>query len=166
MTRELFQLSTWSDDAISRTQKSAVSLFVVATKGTYTKRDTGKRCVAGGPGGVSCGNSQYTLGKSIHHFPDKNKYPERFSKWVRFVRRHRPNWTPESNQAILCGVHFEDSCFTTRRDVAISLGMKIKLKPDAIPTVDAANESKKDEKLPDRAKRQVRWPIVYISYIK
>ena len=44
--------------------------------------------------------------------------------------------------------------------------MKIKLKPDAIPTVDAANEGKIDEKLPDRMKRQVRWPIVYILYIK
>ena len=33
----------------------------------------GKYCVAGGPGGMSCTNGQYTEEVSIYHFPDQNK---------------------------------------------------------------------------------------------
>ena len=33
----------------------------------------GKYCVAGGPGGISCTNRQYTEGVSIHNFPDPKK---------------------------------------------------------------------------------------------
>ena len=32
-----------------------------------------KRCVAGGPGGISCVNNQHTAGISIHHFPNRNR---------------------------------------------------------------------------------------------
>ena len=47
----------------------------------------GKRCVAGGPNLVSCGNSQYSDGISVHLFPDKEKDRARHLKWVQFVRR-------------------------------------------------------------------------------
>ena len=47
----------------------------------------GKCCVAGGPNGVSCGNSQHRKGISIHHFPHKVKDRERHLLWVpAFVR--------------------------------------------------------------------------------
>ena len=106
---------------------------------------SGKRCVAGGPSGISCGNSQHSPDISIHHFPHKIKYRNRHIQWVRFGRRHRPNWSPKSDQAILCGIHFEGSAFTVKRDVAASLGMKIKLEPDAVPTLDVANERNEPE---------------------
>ena len=70
------------------------------------KTDGGKRCVAGGPNGESCGNSQRTPGGFFHHFPDREKEAQRYMQWIRFVQRYRSNWIP-GNQAILCGIHFE-----------------------------------------------------------
>ena len=61
----------------------------------------------------------------------------RHMQWVRIVRRHRPNWSP-SSQSILCSIHFDNSSYTMRRDVAASLGIKSILTSDAIPTIDAA----------------------------
>ena len=116
----------------------------------------GKQCVAGGRNSISCANSQHTPGISIHHFPDKNKDYERYRQWIRFLRRHRPNWTPESKQTILCRVHFEDSCFTMRRELANTLGIKLSLKPDAVPTIDSANEHPANEGVSSsREKRKV-----------
>ena len=113
----------------------------------------GKRCVAGGPNLVSCGNSQYSDGISIHLFPDKEK--DR-AKWVQLVRYYRPGWSALKT-SILCGSDFEESCFTVRRDIALQLRLKSYLKPDAIPTVYAANEApKKTEEISDRDHRQVR----------
>ena len=43
-----------------------------------------------------------------------------------------------------------------RRDIALQLGMKIYLKPDAVPTVYAANEAPRTtEEISDRDRRQV-----------
>ena len=83
----------------------------------------GKRCVAGGPNLVSCGNSQYSIGVSVHLFPDEEKDSARHMKWVQFVRRYRPGWSA-SKTSILRGSHFEDSSFTMRRDLALQLGVK------------------------------------------
>ena len=74
----------------------------------------GKYCVAGGPNNVSCTNGQHTEGVSIHTFPNANKEPERHGVWVKFVRKHRPSWNP-SQTSVLCGSHFEDSCFEQNR---------------------------------------------------
>ena len=119
----------------------------------------GKRCVAGGPNGVSCGNSQHMKGVSIHHFPSKVKDRERHLQWVRFVRRHRPNCNP-SDQTVLCGIHFDDASYTMRRDIALSLGIKTYLKPDAVPSIDVANVREEQDSVPlqAREKRQVRSP--------
>ena len=59
--------------------------------------------MAGGPGNVSCTNSIYTPGVSMHVFPKNEKAR---NLWVRFVRRHRDGFvlTPAS---ALCSVHFE-----------------------------------------------------------
>ena len=122
--------------------------------------DGGKRCVAGGPNGESCGNGQHTPGGSIHHFPHQEKEPDRYMHWVRFVRRHRPKWTPTSRQTILCGIHFEDSCFTVNSSIAQSLGIKTMLQPNAVPTVDAANEITGKPKQSGRERRKVRWPLL------
>ena len=118
------------------------------------KPDGGKRCVAGGPNGESCGNSQRTPGGSIHHFPDREKEPQRYVQWISFIRRHRPNWVP-GNQAIMCGIRFKESCFTVNRSIAKSRGMKLKLQKDAIPTIDAANVITETRKLLPREQRKV-----------
>lgn len=111
--------------------------------------------VAGGPNLISCGNCQYTEGVSVHLFPDKEKHKSRHAKWVQFVWRYRPGWSA-AKTSILCGSHFEESCFTMRRDIALQLGMQIYLKPDAVPTVYAANEAlKTTEEISDRDRRQV-----------
>ena len=125
----------------------------------------GKRCVAGGPNLVSCGNSQYSDGISVHLFPDKEKDRARHLKWAQFVRRYRPGWSA-SKTSILCGSHFEESCFKMRRDLALQLGMKLYLKPDAIPTVYAANEAPKTtEEISDRDRRQVREDLGHLGQL-
>ena len=87
---------------------------------TLSIHEGGKRCVAGGRSSISCANSQHTPGISIHQFPDKNKDYERYKQWIQLVPRHRPNWTPESKQTILYRVHFNDSNFTVRRNLAVT----------------------------------------------
>ena len=119
----------------------------------------GQCCVAGGPGGVSCGNSQHTAGISIHIFPNRKKDSRWFRLWVLFVRQHRPNWSPTSDKAILCSIHFEESCFHLRRDIASSLGIQARLTKTAVPTIDAANKSPDDnESLGLRERRKVSRP--------
>ena len=110
---------------------------------------------AGGPNNVSCTNGQHTEGVSIHNFPNANKDTERYGVWVKFVRKHRPGWNP-SQTSVLCGSHFEDSCFEQNRAIAASLGMKTRLKRDAVPTLDNANQRMLVEKSPlDRERRKV-----------
>ena len=46
---------------------------------------------------------------------------------------------------ILCGVHFEDSSFTMKRELANTLGIELCLKPVAVPTIDSANERPANE---------------------
>ena len=41
----------------------------------------------------------------------------------------------------LCSVHFEESSYSTRRDIAIELGIRAKLNCDATPTNDTAKET-------------------------
>jgi hypothetical protein len=127
----------------------------MASKGESSHRG-GKYCVAGGPNNVSCTNGQHTKEHSIHHFPNATKEPERHAKWVKFVRKHRPGWNP-SETSILYGSHLEDLCFEQNRIIAASLGIKTRLKRDAIPTLDNANEVMQIEKsLSNRKRRKVR----------
>ena len=127
----------------------------MVSKGESNHRG-GKYCVAGGPNNVSCTNGQHTKEVSIHHFPNATKEPKRHSKWVKFVRKHRPEWNP-SETSILCGSHFEDSCFKQNRLIAASLGIKTRLKRDAIPTLDNANKVMQIEKsLSNMKRRKVR----------
>ena len=45
------------------------------------KSDVRRYCVAGGAGEVSCTNSQFTEGISIHKFPDSGLEEERHKNW-------------------------------------------------------------------------------------
>ena len=91
--------------------------------------------MAGLPNEISCTNGQHTEGKSVHMFPLKEKDRKRHQAWVRFVQRHRPKWS-SSNSSFLYSEHFGESYFTKNREIVAKLGMKRKLKPDAVPTTD------------------------------
>ena len=78
------------------------------------------------------------------------------------VRKHRPNWN-STNSSILCSDHFEESCFTINRAIAMELGMKTRLKADAIPTTDLSSVEKDEagkKPLTQRAQRQVSHPCL------
>ena len=87
--------------------------------------------MAGLPKGISYKNGQHIEGKSVHTFPLKKKDRKRHRAWVRFVRRHRPKWS-SINSLFLYSNHFDENCFTKNQEVAAKLGMKRKLKPDAV----------------------------------
>ena len=104
------------------------------------KKIVGRMCCAGSPTGRVCPSTQYTKDVSLHYFPDKLKDSKRHEAWKDFVTRHRPTFKPsKSKSSSLCSLHFEDSCFATRRDVARELGIRIRLNRDAVPTIDAVN---------------------------
>ena len=120
--------------------------------------------MAGLPNGISCTNVQHTGGKSVHTFPLKEKDRKRHQAWVRFVRRHRRKWS-SSNSSFLCFDHFDESCFTKNEEIAAKLGMKRKLKPDAVATIDLSltdTADTIDQSLTDRAKRQMRRIYVFV----
>ena len=103
--------------------------------------------------GISCTNGQSTEGKSVHTFPLKEKDRKRHQAWIRFVRRHR----------LKCSDHFDKSCFKKNQEIAAKLGMKRKLKPDAVLAIDLSltdTADTTDQSLTDRAKRQVR--LIYV----
>ena len=121
--------------------------------------------MAGRPNGISCTYGQYTEVKSIHDFPHKEKDKIRHQAWVRFVGGRRPNWS-STNSSVLCSDHFDDSCFTNKREIAVKLGVNRKLKPDAVPTIDFSlteTADNSDHSLTDRAKRQVRLCYTFAS---
>ena len=134
-------------------------------EGSYgALRRGGKYCVAGTPNGISCTNTSYTTGISMHRFP-KNDIVRR--KWVKFVRRHRDNFTPTSTSA-LCSAHFEASSYSRRTDISLNqeqdneiLTPYVKrLLIGASPTIDAAVQEKPNAKSIDRTRRQVSSHIL------
>ena len=73
-----------------------------------------------------------------YQFINSQKIPKKESSGsILFIYRHRSGWKP-TKTSILCSVHFEDSCFTTNRQIASSLGIKSISTRDAIPTIDVA----------------------------
>ena len=113
----------------------------------------GRYCVAGGPNGQSCKNSQFSDGISMHKFPHNERRRDLHQQWLRFVRHHRPGFLA-SNSSALCSVHFESSCFTTSLELARSLGIRI-LNPNSVPTLDVVGQGITGEKPTSRGQRQV-----------
>ena len=72
------------------------------------RKKRGKYCVAGTVNGISCKNGSYTPNVSAHRFPVD---PATRNAWVKFVRKHRPHFTP-SGSSVLCSTHFKACCFT------------------------------------------------------
>ena len=120
----------------------------------------GRACVAGGPGHVSCTNTQYTPGVSMHLFPNQEKDAKRRHEWVKFVRKHRPGFNASASSE-LCSIHFEETSFTKNKAIAASLGLKRKLVPEAVPTIDVAISADTAE-ISKRQRRQVG--LVVLSF--
>ena len=116
------------------------------------KRKSGKFCVAGGPGLVSCKNTTYTEGVSMHLFP---KDLALRSQWERFVRRHRPNFKA-TNVSVLCSVHFERSCFQRALNFK-DTKQRRSLNKHAVPTIDLVLPSPlQEQEQSKRERRQVK----------
>ena len=95
----------------------------------------GRHCVAGGPNKVSCKNTSYTPGISMHRFP-KDESLRRL--WTQFVRRHRAKFAP-SEYSALCSGHFEKTCFERKLPLEPEASDKTPrklLKRGSVPTVD------------------------------
>ena len=110
-----------------------------------------RNCSAGGPGGISCTNTPDNHPKiSIYQFPsDRDSTTEKGKKniarhkvWKTFVRRHRPDFEP-TKWSYLCSAHFEETCFAGNRELNWTLGRKILLTDDAVPTVYIAGAEAK-----------------------
>ena len=89
----------------------------------------GMRCVAYG---------RWNTHRSV---PDPEKDPERYTAWVRAVKRTRAEWEPPSKSSsasafltcVLCSEHFED-CFDPANQLMRSFGLapRSKLLPNAL----------------------------------
>lgn len=125
--------------------------------GRFNKEKTkrgGKHCIADGPRGSSCTNTQYSE-VSLHKFPNKTKYPGIYRQWLHFARRHRPNYNP-SNGSVICSEHFDVKSFERNPKFAREVGIKIKLKPTAIPTIHVTSEENAETNISSaRERRQV-----------
>jgi hypothetical protein len=109
------------------------------------KRVSGKFCVAGGPGNISCNNTSLTKDISMHTFPSDDILKR---KWTQFVQKHRPGFKP-SQTSVLCSVHFDKHCFTRRLDlldpenVSVEISKSTRLVKGSVPTIDTARQIKK-----------------------
>jgi hypothetical protein len=80
-------------------------------------------------------NTYHIEGISMHKFPANE---EQRKIWIKFVQRHRPNFSPSSS-SVICSAHLENSSFPTMYHV----GVPDELKPRAryliqgsVPTKD------------------------------
>ncbi|XP_046849894.1 LOW QUALITY PROTEIN: uncharacterized protein LOC124443482 [Xenia sp. Carnegie-2017] len=107
---------------------------------TKRKRKIGRMCCAISSQGIHCPTTQYSPDITLHYFPDEEKDLSRRQAWTRFIRKYRPFFVPSrSKSSSICSLHFEESCFSMHRNVARALGIRIRLKKDAIPTIDVPN---------------------------
>ena len=114
-------------------------------RGQRAKRKKGgKYRVAGTVNGISCKNGSYTPNVSVHKFPAD---PGTRNAWVKFVRKHRPHFTP-SRLSVLCSAHFKASCFTRMSGVVpedSSTKQIRNLHKGSVPTRDTTSLPMNDE---------------------
>ena len=141
----------------------------MATTSGIKVKHGGRSCVAGGPGGVSCTNTQYTQGISLHVFLSDEKDQKRRQEWIRFVRKHRPQFVPSAS-SVLCSAHFEETSYTKNLEISAALGLKRKLVADAIPSIDVAGPperaSTSTTELSSRDRRQVNDYMLLSIFIR
>ena len=131
---------------------------------------------AGVPGQISCTNSSYSPGISMHTFPVNKQIR---AKWVKFVRTHRPDFQA-TNYSALCSLHLSLSCFThlklndlmsasaeTGKETVKSTREKATEKRilirGSIPTIHRANKSPEIVEGSDRDRRRSQMVSVKSS---
>jgi len=57
------------------------------------------------------------------------------------ISKHKPNWSPTSNNALLSSIHFEDPNFAVRTSIMTLSGINLKLGPDPISSTETASDS-------------------------
>ena len=127
------------------------------------RKKGGKQCVAGTVNGVSCKNGSYTPIVSVHKFPAD---PATRNAWVKFVRKHRPRFTP-SGSSVLCSAHFEVCCFTRMSGVVpedSSTKQIRNLQKGSVPTRNTTSLPMNDE-ASARQRRQVSKAIFFVNVI-
>ena len=125
----------------------------------------GRYCVAGYKNQISCKNTSYTHGVTIHQFPCD---PETKAKWTKFVQKHLPDFQapPERRDIALCSAHFKDECFNKPR---LSLNglehikFQRRLLKGSVPTEDVRIDEK-DEAFSARDQRNVSIKSLLIVF--
>ena len=86
------------------------------------------RCIAAG-----CSNARSDT-VSLFRFP---KDPALRLRWIKQIKRTRAKWTGPTDRSVLCSKHFTEDCFepTSALGASFGLKMRLKLKPDAVPTI-------------------------------
>ena len=121
------------------------------------RRVSGKYCVAGGPGLLSCTNSSQTPGVSMHLFPS-NEVTRR--KWTKFVQKHRPGFKP-TKTLVLCSIHFAPDSLARKIDFKDQPSVR-RLEKGAFPTIDVAVKKGEDAPITERERRTVS----FIEYVE
>ncbi|XP_015761747.1 PREDICTED: uncharacterized protein LOC107340861 [Acropora digitifera] len=125
----------------------------------------GRYCVAGYKNQISCKNTSYTHGVTIHQFPCD---PETRAKWTKFVQKHRPDFQapPERRNIAMCSAHFKDECFNKPRlslnDLENIKFQRRQLK-GSVPTEDV-RIYEKDEAFSARDQRHLRRTVLFDNF--
>ena len=125
----------------------------------------GRYCVAGYKNQISCKNTSYTHGVTIHQFPCD---PETRAKWTKFVQKHRPDFQapPERRNIALCSEHFKDECFNKPRlslNGLENIKFQRRLLKGSVPTEDVRIDEK-DEAFSARDQRHVSIKSLLIVF--
>lgn len=105
------------------------------------RRVSGKYCVAGGPGLLSCTNSSQTPGVSMRLFPSN------------FVQKHRPGFKP-TKTSVLCSIHFAPDSLARKIDFKDQPSVR-RLEKGAFPTIFVAVKKGEDAPITERERRTV-----------
>ena len=125
-------------------------------------------CVAGGPNKVSCKNSSYSEGISMHCFP-KDEIVRK--KWTNFVQKHRKNFVP-SNKSCLCSAHFDENCYENRPVSFVDLPnmeqtprFKRYLIKGSVPIKNVAGRTPEMPKTPSARQRRHVSTLMFLIFI-
>lgn len=140
----------------------------MAASNIVKRKRRGDYCVAGGPNKVSCKNSSYSEGISMHCFP-KDEIVRK--KWTNFVQKHRKNFVP-SNKSCLCSAHFDENCYENRPVPFVDLPnmeqpprFKRYLIKGSVPTNDVAGRTPEMPKTPSARQRRQVSTLMFLIFI-
>ena len=102
----------------------------------------------------------HTPGIIMHKFTSEKTRVEERRLWTKFVRRHRPNFSPMP-YSVVRSAHSEASCYLQCYSIDSPENLRPKaryLKPEAVPTIDAVRLGlRTDIKTTPVSKRGDEW---------